>query len=679
MIKFYRLLFYSIIASLSATTKVSAQTIVFQETFDNPPPSSCEQGNLADGFITPNGVWTVNWLGVNDSAANEWYISATEPGLAVSTCATPGCHVNPTFTNRTLHVGNVPNSPNAINGSICPTGDCGAEYDPGNGFQTAVQTDKRVESPFFSLPGSVTNQLVFNYIFFADYPGSMDNVLVDFYDGTTWTPSVISPPHTINACGTGSYEWEQLTVNLPNIASTTNVKIGFRWSNDNGGTGTSRPSFAVDSITVYSYPAPPVATITASDTNICVNDCVDFFADPAGATATYDWSFQGASTATSSLQNPLTICYPNPGTYNVQLIVTNGGGSDTANATIVVNPCVAPTSNFVASDSVFCERSCITFIETSTNGATGWNWSFPGGTPAFSSSPSPPPVCYNTPGVYDVTLIVFNQFGVDTLTKTAYLTVNTCPFPIADFNSTVTSLCPQQCVSFTDNSQFGPITSYQWSFPGGNPDSSSSANPVVCYNEEGLYDVQLIVTNQYGSDTIVKYSEVNVSFNPSAFVCPDTAMYFGSSYNMFAGGGITYFWTPYLGLDTNASPTPVASPLVTTIYTVTITDAGGCIVKRQVKVTILHDNDVYLPNTFSPNQDGQNDYFFVRGNNLYGIRLTVFDRWGEKVFETTNQYTGWDGTYNGKELDPGVFTYVVTVNYSDKKAVTQSGTVTLVR
>jgi gliding motility-associated-like protein len=422
-----------------------------------------------------------------------------------------------------------------------------------------------------------------------------------------------------------------------------------------------------------------VADITASDTVVCVNSCVDFFAANSGPTANYDWLFTGASIASSSVQNPSSVCYFNPGTYDAQLIVSNGGGADTDHVTIVVNPCSAPVADFVASDSVFCERTCINFTDASTNGATGWNWVFPGGTPSFSSSPSPPPICYNTPGVYDVTLIVFNQYGADTLTKPGYLTVNTCPLPIADFNSTVVGLCPQHCVSFTDNSQFGPITSYKWYCPGGIPDTSSAANPTICYTEEGLYDVQLIVTNQYGSDTTVKYSEVSVSFVPGAFACPDTEMFFGSAYQMYAGGGVSYSWSPAAGLDSVNSQTPVASPLVTTIYTVSITDGAGCVAKRQVKVTILHENDVFIPNTFSPNKDGENDYFFVRGNNLYGIRLTVFDRWGEKVFETTNPFVGWDGTYKGKELSPGVFTYVVTVNYSDRQTLTRSGTITLVR
>lgn len=651
------------------------QTPIFVETFGNTSIGNCDQGNVANGYVTSNGTWTVTLLGVNDTAANWWYISATEPGLPVGSCATSGCHTNPVYTDRTLHIGNVPNSPNAS--ILCPTGDCGAVYDAG-GFQTAVQTNARVESPAFTMAGQMTHLLVFNYIENADGSLNIDNVLVEFFDGSTWVPSIADPPRSQNPCGASSFRWEQFSISLPVLPATiTNAKIGLTWTNDNGGAGTS-PSFAVDSIVILQMGAP-IANITASDTDICVNDCIDFFADSVGPVAAYDWIFTGASIPSSSQRNPTGVCYPNPGSYNVTMVVSTPGGIDSTFMTITVNPCAVPTADFIASDSVFCERLCINFTDLSTNGPTQWLWSFPGGVPSSSTSPSPLPVCYQTPGFYDVTLIVFNQFGSDTLTKTAYLQVDTCPVPIADFLSVQTQVCPEVCVQFTDNSQYGPILTYDWYFAGGTPDTSTSASPTICYENDGQFDVRLIVSNQYGSDTIIKYSEVSVSYIPNAFASPDTTMRFGESYHMFAGGGSTYRWFPSEGLDSDTLPDPIATPKRTTTYTVEITDASGCTAIRQVTITILQENNVFVPNSFSPNGDGSNDKVFVRGNNLYGVRLTIFDRWGEKVFETTDQSTGWDGTYKGEELDPGVFTWVVTVNYANKESTTKSGTITLIR
>lgn len=644
------------------------QTPIFVESFGNTAPGICDQGTFAHGFVTSNGTWNVTNTGNNDSAANEWYISATEPGLSVNSCATAGCYLNSAYSNRTLHVGNVPNSPNAL--TICLTGDCGAIYDAG-GFQTAVETNKRVESPSFAMTGQTTNLLVFNYIELADdLPLDEDKVELYFYDGNTWSPAILADPPVTAVCGGNSVQWEQFSVLLPVIPVDANVKIGFLWKNDNGGGGIS-PSFAVDSILVY-YLGNLSANIIASDTDICVNTCIDFFTSAAGP---YNWIFNGASPSTSTLQNPASICYSNPGTYAVQLII----GSDTSNVSITVNPCVAPTTNFAASDTVFCERTCISFSDLSTSGATGWSWSFPGGIPSASSSPSPPPVCYDIPGLYDVTLITFNQFGSDTLIKTNYLDVNVCPLPVADFNNVPVQFCPQQCISFTDNSSNGPITSYQWYFPGADTVTSTSANPTVCYSQEGLYDVQLIVSNQFGSDTVIKISEIDVQFLPSAFVSPDTEMYSGSTYQLIAGGGVTYLWEPLTGLNNINIPNPIASPTQTTSYTVSISDASGCTSIKQVTITIVHDNGVFVPNTFSPNGDGWNDYLFVRGNNFESIRLVIYDRWGEKIFESQNSTTGWDGTYKGNEVDPGVFAFVVTVNYSNKETLTQSGMITLIR
>ena len=172
---------------------------------------------------------------------------------------------------------------------------------------------------------------------------------------------------------------------------------------------------------------------------------------------------------------------------------------------------------------------------------------------------------------------------------------------------------------------------------------------------------------------------MNVQFLPNASVSSDTAINFGSSYQLNASGGINYSWTPSTGLDDINISNPIATPSQTTTYTVSISDGAGCTSFRQVTITVLKDNAIFIPNTFSPNGDGKNDYLFVRGNNLSNIRLIVFDRWGEKIFETTNSLIGWDGTYKGEIVDPGVFTYVITISYSDKRSVSQSGTITLVR
>ncbi|MBP6334605.1 MAG: gliding motility-associated C-terminal domain-containing protein [Bacteroidia bacterium] len=646
------------------------------ENFGN-TSGTCDQGTIANNFVTANGTWVVTSIGAQDVFANEWYISSTEPGLSPGSCSIQGCHVNSSLTDRTLHVGNVPGSPNAM--TLCSTGDCGAVYDPG-GFQLVVLTDKRAESPVIDCSGQAGIFLSFDYFEYGDDAINIDNTLIEFWDGAIWV-NISDPPRTNPVCGAGFGTWTNFLVQLPIAADNNpNVKIGFRWQNDNGGTGTS-PSFAVDNIQLLGA-FPPAADFIATDTVLCIGDCIDFIDQTTNSPSGWSWSFIGATPSTSSVQNPTGICFSAAGTYSVQLISSNGIGIDTITKVdyITVNPCNPPTADFAADTTQMCERSCVNFSDSSTGGATSWQWIFPGGIPATSTDPNPIGICYFNPGSYDVTLIVGNSFGFDTLTIPGFMTIDVCPLPVADFNTFTQNICSNRCVDFFDLSTETPIA-WSWYFPGASPDTSSLQNPTnICYDTDGFYDVRLIVTNQYGSDTLLQYSYISVESVPGAFVSPDTSMYFGSTYQLNAGGGSAYTWSPVTGLDTFHTPSPIANPLVTTTYTVSITDSStGCTATRQVTITILHDNKYFIPNTFSPNGDGRNDYLYLRGNNLYGVRFTIYDRWGEKVFETTDPTIGWDGRYKGKELDPAVFTYVVTVNYDDKKTLTETGNITLVR
>jgi len=160
-----------------------------------------------------------------------------------------------------------------------------------------------------------------------------------------------------------------------------------------------------------------------------------------------------------------------------------------------------PLADFFGNPTTIFEGESVHFTDQSLNDPTSWSWTFPGGTPS-SSTEQNPVVVYNTTGTYSVTLEVTNAEGSDILTNTNYITVNvyTPPPPVADFEGTPTTVTAGNSVDFTDLSLNNPA-SWDWTFEGGTPASSTEQNPTVTYDTEGTYSVSLIATNNEGSDT----------------------------------------------------------------------------------------------------------------------------------------------------------------------------------
>ena len=141
--------------------------------------------------------------------------------------------------------------------------------------------------------------------------------------------------------------------------------------------------------------------------------------------------------------------------------------------------------------------------------------------------------------------------------------------------------------------------------------------------------------------------------------------------------------SPYTYNWSNNSASEDLSGLISGIYIVTVTDSNQCSVSETIFIDDLLDNcsgNLWLPNVFSPNSDGLNDVFKVLGADLsQSFIFCIYDRWGEKVFETTDPHIGWDGTYQGKAMNSAVFAYRVEATFIDGSSGSLSGTVTLVK
>lgn len=150
--------------------------------------------------------------------------------------------------------------------------------------------------------------------------------------------------------------------------------------------------------------------------------------------------------------------------------------------------------------------------------------------------------------------------------------------------------------------------------------------------------------------------------------------------NNFPSGKIqSYAWSTGDGLSCVDCPNPVASPYNTTEYTLSVYYGENCLATNVVTVKVGREPEFYMPNAFSPNGDGKNDRIFLYGSGLKTVHLTIYNRWGEKVYESVNQSEGWDGTYKGQQQSPGLYTYIADLEYLNGKKKRDFGSITLIR
>jgi gliding motility-associated-like protein len=140
-----------------------------------------------------------------------------------------------------------------------------------------------------------------------------------------------------------------------------------------------------------------------------------------------------------------------------------------------------------------------------------------------------------------------------------------------------------------------------------------------------------------------------------------------------------YAWSTNDGLSCADCRNPIASPYYNMDYTLSVTYGYNCLATNAVKVFVGPEPDYFMPNAFSPNGDGNNDIIMLFGASLKTVNLTIFNRWGEKVFESSNQWKGWDGTYKGQQMGPGIYTYVADLEYLNGKKKRDFGSITLIR
>lgn len=653
---------------ISISTNLFSQTVLWTEAFQNACVSDCD----ATAYVGPNGPWTQTLTGVNGIDPNVWYVSGAEcgnnAGICGSVCGAP---------DPSLHVGS----------NISVVGDQGAAYLAGGLGIWFPETDRRIESPAINMTGQSTLTLSFNYIENGDLAN--DNATLWYFDGVTWA-LLIDLPKTLLTCAPQGV-WTAFSIALPASANNNPaMKIGFRWVNNDDNVGTD-PSFAVDDIQVTT-PAPPVADFNTALTTICDGNCITFNnTSTFVAGATFSWDFGDGQT--SAIQTPLPVCYNNPGTFTVTLIVTDLYGTDTEIKTnyITVNVCPDPTAEITASSMTVCAGQSIIFNDNSTGtNISVWTWSFGSGTPGTANTEGPHSVQFNTAGTFNIWLQVTDDNGVDD--TTIQITVLTCSAPTAAFSISDATICPGACITYTNNSTTTGPTTYAWTFIGGAPTTSSSSSPgPICYSTSGTYTTTLLVTNSFGSNTysqnIIVEALPTITATGGAVIDPGQTVSIAAT---VSAGTITWSASPLsqlANLDCVAFDCSTAdvSPVITTVYTATVTSSQGCTVSDNVIIAVNSPAGGYtvgVPNTFSPDGNDENDVLKVRSfqDKLISTMLfRVYNRYGQLVFETTDQNEGWDGKFKGEEEKPATFVYTLDYTLVDGTSGKMNGNVTLIR
>jgi PKD repeat protein len=316
-----------------------------------------------------------------------------------------------------------------------------------------------------------------------------------------------------------------------------------------------------ETITVISAPTASVASDVDAG---CVSFDVQYDAGASINVASYDWLFQGGTPSTSSIANP-SVTYDAAGVYDTRLIVTSPSGlKDTADLVDYITASDVPSGGFTVTNSFLAAD----FTYTGT-GATSVTWDFGDGTTGSGLTTSH---TYGSPDDYTVVMTATNLCG----TITDQQIIDIAIPPSASFTSNffpADVLCEGFVAAFVANDQ-NNLDTYQWTFAGGTPTTSTIPNPTVTYNVAGSYDVKLVVTNSIGTDSIIVSDHVVIEPAPiAAFMVIVNQL--TATFTNTSADATTYSWDFGDG-NSSTAPNPTHTYAMGGVYTVTLTATSAC-------------------------------------------------------------------------------------------------------
>ncbi len=397
----------------------------------------------------------------------------------------------------------------------------------------------------------------------------------------------------------------------------------------------------------------------------CKADTVVFTNTSYQAT-NYVWDFGDGA---SSISKDPTHIYLWQDVNTVKLFARSATCIDSSIQTIdMVHPIKA---QFVSDTDLICQGSAINFTDLSVGTTLSYTWYFGDGATSNSASPAH---TYPRTGVYKVMEVITDFVPC---MDTAYKVVSVDTISPLSISVTDTVICTGTYITFTGNYSSIGNTGITWSM--GNGDSIKDENPVrYGYGTVGTFIITAKALYRVCPEPSASRS-VTVIPPPVISLGPDTTICKGSQALVLADrinagkAGATWSWNT----GANTSSISVTEP-GTYIATVTI---DGCEAQGSVKV----DNDCYMnvPNVFTPNGDGLNDYFYPRQyltSGLSGFKMSIYNRWGVLIFETNAlKGAGWDGKFNNTDQPSGVYVYIIDATFKDGQKEHHQGNVTLLR
>ncbi|MCW3084600.1 MAG: hypothetical protein JWP12_1966 [Bacteroidetes bacterium] len=432
---------------------------------------------------------------------------------------------------------------------------------------------------------------------------------------------------------------------------------------------------------VVNCPGLPVASIPVQ-TDFCFGYQANFTQNSLNAT-TYQWDF-GDLTTTSDVSTAFapSWTYPDSGVYTVTLVINPGTlCADTNTTTFDIQHLLQP--NFVVDpgECIYDNHFSFTAAGDFTGNGT-FAWDFGTHNPVHTATGQTfGTVSFDTTGTFPVTLTVTENGCMAQFTNN----VTVYAKPEADYTLESPVACKMQPVHFMDHSLGDGPFSYQWLF--GDGSVSSEKNPYHVYNDTGSYSTTLIITSAHGCvDTVSLPAATAVFPSPEAgfAVTPaDTSIFFPDVTMVDQSTGATgcnVSWGDGASYGNCDSVHRYTHPGTYTIMQMVVNE-WGCRDTAYSQVLIRPEFIFWIPNAFTPYQpNGLNDIFKPKLIGVHDYSFLIFDRWGEKIYETNNSDDGWDGRFKGRLCTNDVYVYKITFRDDVRNDPHQYiGRVTLVR